>query len=309
MGITARIYVQASVLHEVHRRFNSTQPPTSSELPSDQKQAEEVKMELVSNTAMTSTSNTNLRTSTEAPEHQATDIKVWRPSEDARPPPRPVFFSFDSIDLELPDNYFIPTASEAQKAFSGQVATREKLTDAPMLTKTLRDREANQKKNERYTRFPITRIRIRFSNRMMLEGAFQSQSTMKLVYDFVKSSLVEDVRSQSFILYQTPPRREFKLTDPAIGSKTLLELQLTPSSLFYIKFTDETLNQAQRVPSLLPDLLAQAQDLPPPPNLDQDSTNNSSTVTNAIDKGKQKLDDVLKSGAKAPKWLQNLSKL
>lgn len=281
---------------------DSAQALPSSEIPSNQPQAEEVKTEPASNNTITSSSNDNppssQSTASDPPKHQATDIKVWRPSADARPPPRP----------ELPDKYFVPTAAEAQRAFSGQVATREKLTDAPMLTKSLRDREAMAKKNERYSRFPITRVRIRFSNRTMLEGAFQSQCTMKVVYAFVKASLVEDVRSQAFVLYQTPPRREFKLTDPSIGSKTLLELQLTPSSLFYIKFTDEALNQTQRVPPLLPDLLAQAQDLPPPPNLDQDSSSNPNAVTNAIDKGKQKLDDVLKSGAKAPKWLQNLKK-
>ncbi|EGG01916.1 uncharacterized protein MELLADRAFT_78896 [Melampsora larici-populina 98AG31] len=281
---------------------HSAQTLQSSEIPSEQPQVEEVKMEPTSNTTSSSSPNVNppssQPTANDTPKHQATDIKVWRPSADARPPPRP----------ELSDQYFVPTAAEAQRAFSGQVATRERLTDAPMLTKSLRDREAMAKKNERYSRFPITRIRIRFSNRTMLEGAFQSQSTMRVVYAFVKASLVEDVRSQAFILYQTPPRREFKLTDPAISTKTLLELQLTPSSLFYIKFTDEALNQTQRVPPLLPDLLAQAQDLPPPPNLDQDNPSNPSAVTNAIDKGKQKLDDVLKSGAKAPKWLQNLKK-
>ncbi|KAG0145673.1 hypothetical protein CROQUDRAFT_658328 [Cronartium quercuum f. sp. fusiforme G11] len=235
---------------------------------------------------------------TEAGKQHATDIKIWKPSADARPPPRP----------ELPDNYFVPTAAEAQRAFQGQVATRERLNDGPMLTKSLREREQSQKLNQRYARFPVTRIRVRFSDRTMLEGAFQSNSTMKVVYAFVKASLKEEVRSQAFILYQTPPRREFKLADPKIGSSTLLDLQLTPSSLFYIKFTDDALNQTQRTPPLLPELLANAQDLPPPPNVDQGTTESSSSISSAIGKGKQKLDDALKNGAKAPKWLQNLKK-
>lgn len=61
---------------------------------------------------------------------------------------------------------------------------------------------------------------------------------------FHPSNLTKQFRGLKFpIVDQTPPRREFKLTDPKIGSKSLLDLQLTPSSLFYIKFTDETLNR------------------------------------------------------------------
>lgn len=113
---------------------------------------------------------------------------------------------------------------------------------------------------------------------------------------------------ESTSLDQTPPRREFKLSDPKINSNTLLELQLTPSSLFYIKFSDENLNQPNQKPPLLPDLLARAEDLPPPPGMDPESTSTANSGPSVIEKGKQKLDDVLKSGAKAPKWLQNLSK-
>lgn len=59
--------------------------------------------------------------------------------------------------VDLPDSYFAPTASEAQKAFSGQQAARERLTDAPMLTKTLRDREEKAKKEARYKKYPLVR--------------------------------------------------------------------------------------------------------------------------------------------------------
>jgi tether containing UBX domain for GLUT4 len=113
----------------------------------------------------------------------------------------------------------------------------------------------------------------------MLEGSFPSTSKISDVYQFVKESLQEDVRTKPFILCrshlsrrsptwlwfparstlknltipsfyffycipdQTPPRREFLLKDAKIRSSNLLDLQLAPSSLLLIKFTDEIYNR------------------------------------------------------------------
>ena len=41
---------------------------------------------------------------------------------------------------------------------------------------------------------------------------------------------------------QTPPRREFALNDAKLKGKSLFDLQLTPSSVFYIRFLTEALN-------------------------------------------------------------------
>ncbi|PLW42943.1 hypothetical protein PCASD_04685 [Puccinia coronata f. sp. avenae] len=229
--------------------------------------------------------------------HLAKEVKVWLPSANAQPAPRPV----------LGDDYFVPTAAEAQRAFSSQVASREKLTDAPMLTKNLREREQNQKKNEKLARFPITRIRIKFGDRSMLEGSFPSTSKISDVYQFVKESLQDDVRTKPFILYQTPPRREFLLKDAKIRSSNLLDLQLAPSSLLLIKFTDEIYNHSSNRPPLMQELLDSAQPLPSPPTFEPESS--AKQTDNTLEKGKQKVDDILKSGAKVPKWLQNLSSL
>ncbi|KAI8442671.1 hypothetical protein BY996DRAFT_4605511 [Phakopsora pachyrhizi] len=226
---------------------------------------------------------------------KVTCVQVWNPSSDTRPPPKP----------EFSDEYFVPTASEAQKAFAGQVSSRERLTDAPLLTKTLREREQDQKRNEKLTRFPLTRIRIRFSDRTMLEGTLSSSCTISDVYRFVSDSLTQETRLYKFILYQTPPRREFLETDPKIGKSSLIDLQLAPSSLLYIKFSEDSLNQTNRKPSLLPDLLKQAKELPTPPSFDDSSsTSNSSSTSSAFGK---KAGELLKTGAKVPKWLQNMS--
>lgn len=48
---------------------------------------------------------------------------------------------------------------------------------------------------------------------------------------------------------QTPPRKEYRRDDPKISSLSLLDLQLAPAALFYIKFVDESLNGAHAVGS------------------------------------------------------------
>ncbi|MBW0472255.1 hypothetical protein O181_011970 [Austropuccinia psidii MF-1] len=225
--------------------------------------------------------------------HLATDVKIWLPSDHPQPAPKPA----------LGDDYFVPTASEAQKAFSGQVAQRERLTDAPLLTRSLREREENQKRNEKFSRFPLTRIRIRFGDRTMLEGTLESKCTISDVYKFVQECLRDDVGIQPFVLYQTPPRREFLSTDPKAKLTSLLDLQLAPSSLLYIKFSEGSYNHTTNPPPLLPDLLEKAEPLPSPPQTD-DAISSVST----LEKGKQKAEELLKSGAKVPKWLKNFKK-
>ncbi|POW02154.1 hypothetical protein PSTT_11987, partial [Puccinia striiformis] len=264
----------------------SKQPLISSSEPSIQP----------SQTPMSSseTPSTSASATTQPSNHLAKEVKVWLPSANAQPAPRP----------PLGDEYFIPTAAEAQRAFSGQVANREKLTDSPMLTKTLRERELNQKKNQKLARFPITRIRIKFGDRSMLEGSFPSTSKISDVYKFVKESLSEDVRTKPFILYQTPPRREFLLKDQKTASSNLLDLQLAPSSLLLIKFSDEVYNHSSNPPPLTSELWRAAQPLPAPPSLEPES--GSKQTDSALEKGNHKIDELLKSGAKAPKWLQNL---
>jgi hypothetical protein len=43
---------------------------------------------------------------------------------------------------------------------------------------------------------------------------------------------------------QTPPRREFRVSDPEIRGKSLFDLRLSPSSVLYVKFVDEHINRA-----------------------------------------------------------------
>lgn len=105
-----------------------------------------------------------------------------------------------------------------------------------------------------------TRIRVRFADRSQLEGVLPSTDKLIAIYEFVKLALAPEHRARPFVLCsllglslsrsqltfssadQTPPRREFIKGDPQYRGKTLMDLQFTPSSVFYIKFADEALN-------------------------------------------------------------------
>jgi len=135
----------------------------------------------------------------------------------------------------------------------------------PFRTREMRE-AADRKRHERY---PTTRIRIKFSNQTQLEKSFPSTDKIKSVYAFVRNLLREDVKHIKFILYQTPPPRELKVSDPKIRDATLIQLQLAPTAVLHLKFLDDTLNHNDIPAPLDPTVLAEAIDLPMPPNLDE----------------------------------------
>lgn len=131
-------------------------------------------------------------------------------------------------------------------------------------------------------------------------------------------------------LIDTPPRFELRLNDPKVTGKSLLDLQLAPSSALHIKFSEESLNgtpyctlvriladgqhveSATRAP-LRADLLDIAEDLPAPPSFDptpeqiaaQEAARKSELEQQ--DKGKESTVGSNTSGNKVPKWLQKVT--
>jgi len=92
--------------------------------------------------------------------------------------------------------------------------------------------------------------------------------------------------TRSYLLFsdQSPPRRELKVSDPAVKNLSLFELELSPSSVLMISFFEESLNGTpfswsrssftnvitdhNLRPPLLESVLAQSKDLPPPPSFE-----------------------------------------
>ncbi|KAM0787326.1 hypothetical protein ACM66B_007099 [Microbotryomycetes sp. NB124-2] len=206
--------------------------------------------------------------------------------------------------LDLPESYFQPTASELQQALAGQVRKREQLTDAPLLTSKLREREQVTNQRDKARRWPHTRIRIKFADRSQLEGVFPSTDKLVHVYEFVRLAIDEQHRAKPFVLYQSPPRREFVKGAPEFKGKSLMDMQLTPSSVFYVKFSNESLNASGSRPPLTRELLEAASDLPIMNPLDSMTATPATTGKSSGSGTSNKLPFGGAAGKVTPAWLK-----
>jgi tether containing UBX domain for GLUT4 len=143
-------------------------------------------------------------------------------------------------------------------------ARTQALVNAPLQLRATKEALDKTKRD----RWPNTTIRVRFSDRTQLEKTFPSTDKIRSVYAFVRSSLRDDVKPVKFILYQSPPKRDLKVSDPKVRDLTLAELQLAPSSVLLLRFEDETLNRSDALAPLLSTVAAQATELSNPPTLE-----------------------------------------
>lgn len=102
--------------------------------------------------------------------------------------------------LAVPDSYFTPSVHELSVAYNSQTKIRERMTEAPMLTRRLRDEKAAQAAAEKRAKYPQTRIRIKFADQTQIETSFASSLSIEALYAFVWSSLREDMQASSFLL-------------------------------------------------------------------------------------------------------------
>lgn len=186
--------------------------------------------------------------------------------------------------VALPDEYFEPTSEELKAAWKDQSRLVDRLTNAPLKTQAIREREEKAKANrwpEVRTRpspaiatqqppsdsrllHQQTNIRIKFPNQLMLEHKFDSSSTIKVVYAYVRNALTDEAKQNKFVLCkwilcftslfipsvlssqtlidEATPRRELRVSDPEVKTKTLSQLGLAPSSILHFGFLDESLN-------------------------------------------------------------------
>jgi tether containing UBX domain for GLUT4 len=163
---------------------------------------------------------------------------------------------------DIPDSYFTPTAADLKVAQATLSARTQALVNAPLQLRAQREAVEKSKRD----RWPNTTIRIKFTDRTQLEKSFSSTDKIRAVYAFVRSSLRDDVKHIKFILYQSPPKRDLKVSDPNVRDLNLSALQLSPSSVLLLRFEDESLNRSDIPAPLMPSIMAHATDLPLPPN-------------------------------------------
>ncbi|KAJ3559429.1 hypothetical protein NM688_g357 [Phlebia brevispora] len=220
----------------------------------------------------------------------ATDFHIYRPPQSS--PSEPT--------RELPESYFTPTTADLKAAQASLTARAQALVNAPLQTQAMRD--AAQK--VRLAKYPTVRTSPAFTDRTQLEKTFPSTDKIRSVYAFVRSSLREDVKPIKFVLFQTPPKRELKVSDPKVRDQTLLQLQLAPNAILHLLFEDESLNHVTVPAPLAPEVLAKAEDLPIPPDytsaVTSERSSGASTPTRTASSAGSKPTDKVK----VPKWLK-----
>ncbi|KAG8213165.1 hypothetical protein J3R82DRAFT_11574, partial [Butyriboletus roseoflavus] len=193
---------------------------------------------------------------------------------------------------ELPESYFTPTAADIKAAQATLSARTQALINAPLQLRATREAAESAKRD----RWPNTTIRVRFSDRTQLEKTFPSLDKIRSVYAFVRSSLRDDVKPIKFILYQSPPKRDLKVSDPKVRDLSLAELHLAPSSVLLLRFEHESLNRSDVPAPLLSTITAQATELPQPPTFGESETvPKSKTSSSPSTRSEQK---------KIPKWFK-----
>ncbi|KZS99922.1 uncharacterized protein LAESUDRAFT_732758 [Laetiporus sulphureus 93-53] len=207
---------------------------------------------------------------------------------------------------ELPDSYFQPSTADLKAAQASLSARTQAFVNAPLRTQAMREADEKAKR----ARWPTTTIRVKFSDRSQLEKTFLSTDKIRSVYAFVRGSLREDVKPIKFVLYQTPPKREFKVSDPQVRDVSLADLQLAPSSVLLLRFEDDSLNYTDVPAPLAESVLAAAEDLPAPPNFDatpeeSSASSRASSISGGSKSGKKPAPPKEpKAESKVPKWMK-----
>ncbi|PWY96950.1 hypothetical protein BCV70DRAFT_203292 [Testicularia cyperi] len=189
-----------------------------------------------------------------------------------------------------------PTPDELKQAFRSTISGRHG-PDAPLLTRALREREEQRLFSSRTKTWENVRIRIRFSDRTMIESTFTEHDTIEAVYRFLDSCLdTTATKGSAVTIYTSPPKTEYSRSDPRLKAKTLRQLGLIPSAVVSLRWQDPQMNANSFPAPLKPELGAKAQDLPLPPSFEPNPTTATATTPTSS------------SSKPVPKWLKNIVK-
>lgn len=131
--------------------------------------------------------------------------------------------------------------------------------EAPLTTKAIRDLERAQKERV----FSQTLVRIKFPDRICIQGYFHPRNTMLDVYNWIIECLIyipdnlnpittstttsrskmgemNDINSTVFELYMTPPKQLY------LQNKTLHDLKLVPAAIFHLSWKSKDIEDTIR---------------------------------------------------------------
>ena len=102
---------------------------------------------------------------------------------------------------------------------------------------------------------PLTqqvRIRVRFSDRSQVEKTFPHSATIDDVYAFVDTAIDPAAGAGDYVLFQTPPKRDFVRAHPDLRATTLVQLGFAPAAMLNIRWSDARRNGMWRPADHLP---------------------------------------------------------
>ncbi|SPO30223.1 uncharacterized protein UTRI_05687 [Ustilago trichophora] len=215
-------------------------------------------------------------------------------------PPTTTISSSAHITAEA-DEDLKPTPEELKTAFRSTILQRNG-PDAPLLTRALRERQEAQLglHSSRNRTWDNVRIRIRFSDRTMIEKSFKETDTIDQVYSFLEESLDDTAKAKRVVIYTSPPKVEYNKADKKVKAKTLRELGLIPSAVVNLRWDQAEMNSNAFPAPLKPELKHQAQPLSPPPSFDQPPPSNTTPATTSDGRSAGK------EAKPVPKWLKNI---
>lgn len=169
------------------------------------------------------------------------DMRVFRPTD----------VPFDPRRLELPEDFYSPTVADVTASFTSLHATTKALDEAPLMTKKMRETQQAR----RISRFRKVLIRIRFPDRVSLQGTFAPLDKVRDVIKFVNSALREPTKVK-YHLFVTPPKTVLKDFDSTLWSQGLV-----PAALLHVGIDS---GESDSTLLLSDDALSMLEDTPPP---------------------------------------------
>jgi len=174
---------------------------------------------------------------------------------------------FDPSQFEVPDSFYDFTPDDLKHQVEAMQSNNKKKTEEEQLlrTKAMRERDRLSK----IPKYKKTLIKIRFPNRLELQGTFHPRERVQAVVNFVRDCLAYPDRS--FHIFTTPPKQRLD------NKKSLLSLVMVPAAIVYFAW-DEPSGAPQDY--LREELIRDIADkLPPPAPSFPQSENTSSAAT------------------------------
>jgi len=163
---------------------------------------------------------------------------------------------FDPRSIDIPEDFYVITKQDLQlnAAIQKQKKKEQEIIDGSLRTKEMRERDRIKK----LSKYKKCFIRIRFPDRVELQGTFLPLEKISSIYQFVRDCLREE--SQDFHLYIIPPKTILKTDDPT----NLRDHNFLPACLIYFGLNEGSKIQS---PFLKEHLIADIKEKLPPPEI------------------------------------------